>query len=178
MAAVADNATLYTEQLVDGLRPFNNEYYKLSQFFGADYAIGPMCAMFSELATVTGGGGAGDTVDLMKLPNGTYILGGWIYTEDALIADTNSADLGVIYEDGDGTDDADCLAEDLDVFDGADTGGSPAVPAGSIHLLPNAVSTTPYKVDGGVGTVRLTSVGAAFAADKDIKICLFVVFPA
>ena len=112
MAAVADNATLYTEQLVDGLRPFNNEYYKLSQFFGADYAIGPMCAMFSELATVTGGGGAGDTVDLMKLPNGTYILGGWIYTEDALIADTNSADLGVIYEDGDGTDDADCLAED------------------------------------------------------------------
>lgn len=178
MATVADTASLYDEQAVGGSRPFNSEYYHLSQFFGADFAIGPVQAIYSELASLTGGGGAGDTVQFMKLPDGTYILGGWIYTEDGLIADGNSADLGVIYEDGDGTDDDDCLAEDLDVFDGADTGGTPAVPAGSVHALPQSLTPQPYKVDGGVGTVTLTSVGDAFVTAKDVKLCLYVVFPA
>lgn len=178
MATVADTATLYDEQASDGLRPFNDEYYKLSQFFGADYAIGPVQAMYSELASFAAGGGAGDTIQFMKLPNGTYILGGWLYTEDGLIADTNSADLGVVYEDGDGTDDVDCLADGIDVFDGADSGGTPALPAGSIHQLPQDVLVAPYKVDGGVGTVELLSIGSAFVTAKDVKLMLLVVFPA
>jgi hypothetical protein len=108
------------------------------------------------------------------------IVGGWLYWETGLGGtDGELADLGVVYEAGDGTDDVDALLDGIDVYDGA-TAPAPlaALPTGSIMLIGTDVGAFPYKVTGGWGTVRLTSVTGDFVTAKDVKLLLYVIYPA
>jgi hypothetical protein len=180
MALKNDDGSLYDEQEATGTRPFNDEYMKMARLSGSDFAIGQVHAIYSELASVTGSGAANDTVDFCKLPDQTWIVGGWLYTEDALHADNSNCDLGVVYEGGESgtTNDGNCLCDAIDTNDGADTGSVDALPAGSYHMIGQDVETFPFKVDGGVGTVRLLANTTALLASKDIKLVLYVIFPA
>jgi hypothetical protein len=178
MTAVASDASLYDyqESIVSNAKAL---VAKTETKGGAsqNYGQGKMSVLYSEIASITGGG-AGDTIDFMKLPPGTLIVGGDLYTEDGLQADNSTADLGVIYEDGDGTDDGDALCDGIDTNDGADSGTTDALPAGSYHMVGQDVAKFPYLVTGGWGTVRLLANTSAFVTAKDIKLVLFVVLPA
>ena len=146
---------------------------------GTNYGMGKVTAIWSEEDSVAGGGAVGDTLDFFKLPDGTLIVGGWLYTEDGFGgSDGELADLGVIYEDSDGTDDADCLIDGADIYDGADGVGTiDALPAGTLHKVGSDVAAFPYKVDGGWGTVRLTAMSGDFVTAKDVKLVLYVILP-
>jgi hypothetical protein len=115
----------------------------------------------------------------MKLPENAVILGGWLYCEDGLGAgDGNTADLGVVYEASDGTDDVDCLLDGIDIYDGqTDPIGVNALPAGTMWTIGQTTTAFPYKVTGGVGTVQLITKSAAIVTAKDMKLCLFVILP-
>jgi hypothetical protein len=173
--AVNDTATLYDAQIAAEMP---GRLVRMMDLSGADYAMGKMHVLYSELASFVAGGAAGDTIQFFKLPPGTYIMGGYLYTEDGFHADASTADLGVVYEDGDGTDDVDALADGLDTNDGADTGAIPALPAGSIHFLCQDVEVAPYQVTGGWGTVTLTALTSAFVTAKAVKLILYVILPA
>jgi hypothetical protein len=178
MPAVNDTATLYDAQIAVEMP---DRLMKMMDLSGADYAMGPLDCLYSELAAHAGSGAAGDTIQFMRLPPGTLIVGGWLYWEDGLGADDNdAADLGIIYEDGDGTDNADCLADGIDIYDGeAATGGAlEALPTGSWYPLGSDFEVFPYKVTGGWGTVTLTSVTDAFITNKDVKVILYCILPA
>jgi len=137
-----------------------------------------MVALYSELAAVTGSGAVGDYIDFMKLPQNTVIVGGFMYIENGLGGDNETVSLGIIYEDSDGTDDPNALVELADVYDGATAvvGQVAALPAGFNYFLSSA--NVPYKVTGGVGTVRLTSNTDALDTNKDSKVILYVILPA
>jgi hypothetical protein len=130
---------------------------------------------YSHIASLAGGGEQFDYVYLMKLPKGAYIVGGWLYTEDGLGDDNDVADLGIVYENGDGTDDEDCLIDGLDVYDGADTVAIPALPAGSIHLIGTDVEAFPFGPLEGEGTVKLTNMTGDFKTAKDVKCWIYYV---
>ena len=144
---------------------------------GQNYGMGKMTVLYSELASATAGDAAGDTVHFFKLPPGTLVVGGWLYTEDGLVADNSTLDLGVVYEDGDGTDDVDAFIDGADGFDGADTGAIPGLPAGSMHIVGSDVATFPYLVTGGWGTVQLITITTQIVTAKDIKLWLYVILP-
>jgi hypothetical protein len=148
---------------------------------GQNYGVGRMTALYSEEDSVAAGGGANDKVDFMKLPPGTLIVGGWLYVENGFCATDNAlANVGITYEDSDGTDDVDCLVAGIDTYDGASVtvGQVSSLPTGFTYQL--GVTNTgafPYLVTGGWGTVRLTQATAAIVTAKDVKICLYVILP-
>ncbi len=179
MTAVADDASLYDyqESIVSNAKAL---VHKTETAGGSsqNYGQGKMTVLYSELAAVTGSGGAGDTIDFMKLPPGTLVVGGWLYTEDGFGADNVTIDLGVAYEDSDGTDDTDAFIDAVDVYDGATGDGKlDALPAGNLWKVGSDVAAFPYLVTGGWGTVRLTS-SAALITSKDCKLVLQVIMPA
>lgn len=176
MAAKTDDATLYAQQEALGF-PARWEERSIATGASAYYA-GKMFCFHSRIAAVTGGGAAGDKIQFMKLPKGAVIVGGWLYVENGLGVDGELADLGVYYEDSDGTDDADCLIDGLGVFDGADGVGTvTALPAGTLHIVGSDLEVFPYKVTGGWGTVTLTSLSGDFITNKDVALTLYVIMP-
>lgn len=177
MAIVGDTGTLYDAQAAAAMP---SRLVKMMDLAGADYAMGQMHVLYSELASHAGSGQAGDYIDYFKLPPGTLIVGGWYYWEDGLGADDNDlADLGIKYEDGDGTDDLDALLDGIDIYDGQTSPlAQEALPAGSVMPVGTDIEVFPYKVTGGWGTVRLTSVTDALIAAKDTKLVLYVILPA
>jgi hypothetical protein len=147
---------------------------------GQNYGMGVMKVLYSELASATAGdNGAGDTINFFKLPPGTLVVGGWLYCEDGLgNTDGDLADLGVIYEDGDGTDDVDAFLDGADIYDGQTSPlAQEALPAGSRYHIGADVAVFPYLVTGGWGSVKLTTVTNVIVTAKDVKLCLFVILP-
>jgi hypothetical protein len=174
MAIIPDTGTLYDAQAAAEMPP---RLVKMMDLAGADYAMGQLHCLYSELASFAAGGQAGDYIDYFKLPPGTLIVGGWFYWEDGLGgADNDAADLGIVYEDGDGTDDVDALCDGLDIYDGQTSplAVQEALPTGSWMPVGTDVEVFPYKV----ATVRLTSVSAALVTAKDTKLVLYVILPA
>ncbi len=141
------------------------------------FGMGRMTVAYSELESATAGDAAGDMIKFGKLPPGTLVVGGWLYTEDGLVADNSTIDLGILYEDGDGTDDLDAFIDGADAYDGADTGAVPALPAGSLHVVGSDVATFPYLVTGGWGTVQLITLTTQIVTAKDVKLWLYVILP-
>ena len=176
MTAVNTDATLYDAQEAND--PGNVAVYqKLAA--GTTFYSGKVTALYSQLLSLTGGG-TGDTVDFMRLPEGTIIVGGWFYFETGLGGtDNDTADLGIIYEASDGTDDIDCMCNGIDIYDGASVvvGLTGALPAGFTFMLGSDTVAFPYKVTGGTGTVQLISKAGAFVTAKDMKIMLLVILP-
>ena len=176
MTAVDTDGSLYDAQEAAGL-PSGNMFHQ-DRTEGTTFFVGPLSFVYSEVLSA-GVGGTGDTLSLMKLPNGTVILDGWVFVEDGLQAANKLSNLGIIYEDGDGTDNDEALIQNMDLSDGA-TGtiaDLDALPAGALWILPQDCTNLPYKVTGGVGTVTLTTEDSAFIASKDFKICLMVIMP-
>jgi len=177
MTAANTDGTLYAQEVASQPNDGDAAYQKLAA--GTTFFSGKMYALYSQCLSATAGG-AGDTVSFMKLPKGTVILGGWFYFEDGLGADDDdSADLGIVYEAGDGTDDIDALGDGIDIYDGntAPVAVNAAIPAGSFYPMGITTTVFPYKVTGGVGTVTLTTLTDAIVAAKDMKICLYVILP-
>jgi len=176
MTAVDTDGSLYNNQ-EDNYGVARPTFQTLAG--GTTFFQGKVVAMYSECLAATAGG-TGDTVSFMKLPPGTVILGGWFFFEDGLGAgDGNTADLGIVYEDSDGTDDIDCLGDGIDIYDGntAPVAILQAVPTGSVYYIGQTTTAFPYKVTGGIGTVTLTTLAAAIVTAKDMKICLYVILP-
>lgn len=164
MAIKSDNASLYAAQVAVPLTK------QQPTVFG-----GRLRVAYSYIASLTGGGEQYDYVNLMKLPAGAVIVGGWLYTEDGLGDDNDVADLGIIYEKGDGTDDGDALIDGIDVYDGATGDGKlDALPAGNIWLIGSDVEVFPYTCTHEA-TVRLTNMTGDFKTAKDIKCCIYYV---
>lgn len=173
MTAVSSDGTLYDAQ--EAANP-GNAPALWTMDSTLNYGVGKMTVLWSRMASVTGGG-AGDTIHFMRLPPGTLIVGGWLYTEDGLQADNSTADLGIVYEASDGTDDVDCLLDGIDTNDGADTPGLAAFPAGTIQKVGHDIAAFPYLVTGGIGTVQLYANTSAFVTAKDSVLVLYVVLP-
>lgn len=174
MAATDTDGTLYDLQEVSN--PNSAKAFTFEN--GTNAYTGKMVAMYSVCTSATAGA-AGDTISFMKLPPGAVIIGGWMYWEDGLGADDGDlADLGVVYEASDGTDDVDCIADGLDIYDGQTSPvAQEALPAGSMISLPTDVAAMPYVVTGGVGTVQLLSLTDAFVTAKDVHLMLYVILP-
>jgi hypothetical protein len=170
MTAVDTDGTLYNAQ--ESGNP-GNAPAMVTEAAGTTFFTGKLTAVYSELLSATAGG-TGDTVSFMRLPEGTVILGGWLYFEDGLGADDGDlADLGVVYEASDGTDDVDCLLDGIDIYDGQTSPlAQEALPAGSIIQLGSTTTAFPYKVTGGIGTVQLITLTDAIVTAKDMKLCL------
>ena len=175
MTAVDTDGTLYAGQVAND--PDAVAVYQ--QFAaGTTFFSGEVVALYSECLAATAGG-SGDTVSFMKLPAGTIIVGGWMYIEDGLQADNKLSNLGIIYEDGDGTDNDEALIQNIDCYDGA-TGIATilqALPTGALYLIGQDATTVPYKVTGGIATVTLTTEDAVLVTNKDMKLCLYVIWP-
>ena len=174
MTAVDTDGSLYNQQEV--YAGDIGSFQTLAN--GTTFFSGKLTVLYSELLSATAGG-TGDTVSFMKLPSGTVILGGWFFFEDGLGAgDGNTADLGIVYEDSDGTDDIDCLGDGIDIYDGQTAPvADAALPAGSLYHLGQTTTAFPYKVTGGIGTVTLTTLAGAIVTAKDMKLCLHVILP-
>ena len=174
MTAVDTDGTLYDAREAND--PGGVSVYQ--QFAETTYITGQVVALYSECLAMTAGG-TGDSCSFMKLPSGTFIVGGWLYIENGLQADNKLSDLGVVYEDGDGTDDVNCLIQNIDCYDGA-TGivsGTEALPTGNLYHIGKDATLVPYKVTGGIGTVTLTTQDALVVTNKDLKLCLYVIWP-
>jgi hypothetical protein len=175
MTAVDTDGTLYDAREAND--PGGVSVYQ--QFAETTYMTGQVVALYSELLSHDAGGGTGDTISYMKLPPGTFIVGGWFYVENGLQADNKLSNLGIIYEDGDGTDNDEALLQNIDCYDGATglTAGLGALPAGNLYMIGKDCTTVPYKVTGGIGTVTLTTEDSALVTAKDTKLCLYVIWP-
>jgi hypothetical protein len=164
MAVVTDNASLYAAQIATPLTKQQPSAFS-----------GRMRVAYSYIASLTGSGEAGDYVNLMKLPAGAVIVGGWLYTEDGLGDDNDVADLGIYYDDAAGTDDVDALIDGIDVYDGATGDGKlDALPAGNIWLIGSDIAAFPYTCTHEA-TVVLTNTSGDFKSAKDIKCCIYYV---
>ena len=174
MATAYDASFLdYQETLDSGAKFLAFQHVK-----GSNYGMGKVTAVWSEEDSVAGGGGASDTLDFMKLPPGTIVVGGWLYAEGGLGADNVTAQLGVVYEDSDGTDDEDAFIDAFDIYDAATGSGKiTGLPTGTHWKVGGDVEAFPYVVDGGWATVQLIASGALVTA-KDCKLILYVILPA
>ena len=175
MTAVDTEGTLYVQQEAYG--PYGGGYKTEGQV--VTFAMGKAVVLYSQLLAATAGG-TGDTVSFMKLPVGTIILDGQLYIENGLGGtDDDTASLGIIYEDGDGSDDSTILNAAFDIYDGADTAplGVAALPTGFMYYLPQHNAGFPYIVAGGIGTVTLTTLDGAIVTAKDMKLWLTVLIP-